>query len=334
MIPTATSAPAGGAVLGSIGGLPSMHERATAWIAGLHDETTALIAALDGGAQFREDSWTRAEGGGGTARVLVDGALFEKAGVNRSAVHGVLSPDAARLLGARLIGETFGFFATGMSLVLHPRSPMVPTVHLNVRYFEVRRDDGTVADWWFGGGADLTPYYPHHEDARDFHRALQAICGRHDASFHPRFKPWCDRYFVNTHRNDEARGVGGIFFDQLRDDDESGLSRDQLLAFAGDVGHALAEAYVPIVARRRDEPWGERERAFQLVRRGRYVEFNLVHDRGTHFGLQTNARIESVLMSLPPMVAWPYDPTWPEGSFEAELMAMLPPRDWAALGTD
>jgi coproporphyrinogen III oxidase len=309
--------------------MPSMRATATAWIAGLHDATTRLLSALDGGS-FREDAWVRDEGGGGTARVLTDGALFEKAGVNRSAVYGAMPPEQARRLGAAGADAATAFFVTGMSLVLHPRSPMVPTLHLNVRYFEFYRADGTVADWWFGGGTDLTPYYPHAEDVRDFHRALRNVCDRHHRGFHPRFKAWCDRYFTNTHRGGEARGVGGIFFDHLRHDDESGLSRDELLAFVGDVGHSVAEAYAPIVERRRDEAYGARERDFQLFRRGRYVEFNLVHDRGTTFGLQTNARIESVLMSLPPLAAWPYAPAWPADSFESRLLAMLAPRDWAA----
>jgi coproporphyrinogen III oxidase len=204
---------------------------------------------------------------------------------------------------------------------------MVPTVHLNVRYFEITGPDGSVLDAWFGGGTDLTPTYPFPDDAIHFHRSLRDVCARHHPSFYPRFKEWCDHYFVNTHRGDERRGIGGIFFDNLRPDD-SGLEFETLRAFVSDVGRALPAAYRPIVERRRALPYGDRERRFQLLRRGRYAEFNLVHDRGTVFGLQTNARIESVLMSLPPLASWEYAPRFAPGSFEAELTAMLEPRDW------
>jgi coproporphyrinogen III oxidase len=298
----------------------------------LHDETTAFFTRLDGGGAFREDRWDRPGGGGGVARVLTDGTTFEKAGINRSAVTGVLPPGAAQRLGARgASSEETLFYATGVSLVVHPRSPMVPTVHLNVRYFDLSDAEGAPLDAWLGGGTDLTPTYPFPEDAAHFHRALKALCDRHDPAFYPRFKSWCDHYFVNTHRGDERRGIGGIFFDNLREGD-AGLSLERLVAFVLDVGGALPAAYQPIVERRRSLPFGERERRFQLARRGRYVEFNLVHDRGTGFGLQTNARIESVLMSLPPLAAWDYAPVYQPGSFEAELMAMLEPRDWAGQG--
>jgi coproporphyrinogen III oxidase len=294
----------------------------------LQDEITALVAGLDGGT-FREDRWERPGGGGGVTRVLTDGATFEKAGVNRSAVSGTLPAGAAQRLGARAaMGDEAAFYATGVSVVLHPRSPMVPTVHLNVRWFDLAAADGRPLDAWLGGGTDLTPTYPFPEDARHFHRALKAICDRHDAGFYPRFKSWCDHYFVNAHRADERRGVGGIFFDNLREG-ESGLGLEALVAFVMAVGRSLPATYEPIVAARRAMPYGERERRFQLARRGRYVEFNLVHDRGTTFGLQTNARIESVLMSLPPLAAWEYAPSYPPGTFEAELLAMLEPRDWA-----
>jgi coproporphyrinogen III oxidase len=203
------------------------------------------------------------------------------------------------------------------------RSPWAPTAHCNYRYFEL--DDGR---WWFGGGTDLTPTYPFPDDAVHFHRTLKALCDRYDSAFYSRFKTWCDHYFVNTHRHEERRGVGGIFFDNLRPGD-SGLGRERLLDFVLDVGRSLGEAYAPIVQRRRQLHYGDRERRFQLARRGRYAEFNLVHDRGTRFGLETGARIESVLMSLPPLAAWEYAPSYPPGSFEAELLAMLEPRDWA-----
>jgi coproporphyrinogen III oxidase len=298
----------------------------------LHEQITEFFARLDGGGGFREDRWERPGGGGGVARVLTDGTTFEKAGINRSAVSGVLPPGAAQRLGARLASsdETL-FYATGVSLVVHPRSPMVPTVHLNVRYFDLTEPEGAPLDAWLGGGTDLTPTYPFPEDAVHFHRALKAVCDRHEPAFYPRFKSWCDHYFVNTHRGDERRGVGGIFFDNLREGD-AGLSLERLVAFVLDVGGSLPAAYQAIVERRRDLPFGERERRFQLARRGRYVEFNLVHDRGTLFGLQTGARIESVLMSLPPLAAWEYAPVYQPGSFEAELMAMLEPRDWAGAG--
>ena len=306
--------------------------RAIAWIASVHDELTALFTRLDHGAEFREDTWTRAEGGGGYSRVMTDGTTFEKGGINRSVVYGRLPAAAAARLGGRGVsdGESH-FFATGVSLVMHPRSPMIPTVHLNVRYFELSDDAGNLRDAWYGGGTDLTPTYPFADDVKHFHRALASICDRFHPSLHARFKPWCDEYFRNTHRENEARGCGGVFFDHLRPgEDESGLDAEQSMSFVNAIGRGLSEAYAPIVEKRRDTPFGERERSFQLVRRGRYVEFNLVHDRGTHFGLHTAARIESVLMSLPPLAAWPYAPTWPEGSFEAELMAMLAPRDWLA----
>jgi coproporphyrinogen III oxidase len=310
---------------------PSTRVRIASLIESLHEEATGFFASLEGGASFREDVWQRPGGGGGVSRVLAEGETFEKCGVNRSVVEGVMPPQMAQRLGARAGGEAeSAFFVAGMSIVAHPRNPKVPTVHLNVRYFEIAAPDGMAVDAWFGGGTDLTPTYPYPEDAAHFHRTLKAIADRHHPSFHPRFKAWCDNYFVNLHRGEERRGVGGIFFDHLRAGD-SGLDGDRLLDFMLDVGRALPAAYGPIVERRRREGYGERERRFQLARRGRYVEFNVVHDRGTLFGLQTDARIESVLMSLPPLAAWEYAPKYPSGSFEAELLAMLEPRDWAAL---
>jgi coproporphyrinogen III oxidase len=310
----------------------AMRERAEAWTAALQDDLTALFERLDGGdVRFREDAWRRPGGGGGRSRVLVDGRVFEKAGVNQSVVEGLLPAEARRRLGGRGADEGAArFFATGVSVVVHPRSPMVPTMHLNVRYFELADLDGRPLDAWFGGGSDLTPTYPHEADARHFHAALRATCDAHHASLYTRFKPWCDEYFVNAHRDGERRGVGGVFFDHLRaTDDASGLEMEALFAFAREVGTSPHSAYAPIVERRRDEPWGEPERALQLHRRARYAEFNLVHDRGTLFGLQTNARVESVLMSMPPLAAWGYAPTWEPGSIGARLHAMLEPRDWA-----
>jgi coproporphyrinogen III oxidase len=299
-------------------------------IQALHDEATAFFSELDGGRVFREDAWQRPGGGGGVSRVLEGGEVFEKCGVNRSVVEGAMPVAMAQRLGAQSAGDgETAFFVAGLSIVAHPRSPKVPTVHLNVRSFEITRSDGARLDAWLGGGTDLTPTYPHPDDAVHFHRALKAVADRHHPSFYPRFKTWCDHYFVNLHRGEERRGVGGIFFDHLREGD-SGLDRRRQFDFLMDVGRVLPAAYGPIVRRRRNESYGERERRFQLARRGRYVEFNLVHDRGTLFGLQTSARIESVLMSLPPVAAWEYAPAYEPGSFEAELLAMLEPRDWIA----
>lgn len=312
----------------------SRRGEASRWIAGVHDELTALFGRLDRGGTWREDRWDRPGGGGGVSRVMLDGVTFEKAGINRSTVLGQLPEAAARRLGGRgaASGSTH-FFATGVSLVVHPRSPMVPTVHLNVRYFELTDEHGEVTDAWFGGGTDLTPTYPFRDDVRHFHESLRRICDAHHPAFYGRFKAWCDEYFVNTHRDQEARGCGGVFFDHLRPDgDDHGLAVEPLQAFVSDIGRSLRDAYGPIVDRRRDTPWGERERDFQLWRRGRYVEFNLVHDRGTTFGLQTNARIESVLMSLPPLAGWKYAPEFAPGSFEAELVDMLRPQTWVAGG--
>ncbi|HEV2664068.1 MAG TPA: oxygen-dependent coproporphyrinogen oxidase, partial [Blastocatellia bacterium] len=257
----------------------------------LQDKICRAIEELDGGGRFREDNWLREGGGGGRTRVMEEGAVFEKAGVNFSAVEGVLPEEFAKKIE---LGEGREFFATGVSLVLHPRNPYAPTVHANFRYLE--KGDAR----WFGGGSDLTPYYPFPEDARHFHRALKEACDRHDPDYYPRFKKWCDEYFFIKHRN-ETRGVGGIFFDYLQGD----IGR--LFAFVKDAGEAFLPAYLPIAQLRRHHNYGEREREFQLIRRGRYVEFNLVYDRGTIFGLETRGRTESILMSLPPLARWVYD---------------------------
>ena len=282
---------------------------------GLQTRICDGIEAEDGCATFRNDRWQRPGGGGGLTRVLVDGGIFEKAGVNTSAVHGELKPEFA----ATLPGDGLAFFATGVSLVLHPKNPRVPTVHANFRC--LRRGSAL----WFGGGADLTPYYPEREDAEHFHRTWKTVCDRHDATFYPRFKKWCDDYFYLPHRG-ETRGIGGIFFDQLQRDFVSDF------AFVREAGDAFLEAYLPIVRRRRADAYGERERHFQLQRRGRYVEFNLLYDRGTVFGLKTDGRVESILMSLPPLVRWEYDATPEPGSREADLPNWLKPRDWLGGG--
>lgn len=289
-------------------------ERAAAYFQELQDRICAALEQLDGG-RFREDLWQRAGGGGGRTRVLVRGTVFEKAGVNFSLVHGEMTPEMA----AQVPGEGSQFTATGISLVLHPLNPMAPTVHANFRYLS--KGDRN----WFGGGADLTPYYPYREDVIHFHRTWHDVCRLHSEVIdYAKVKRWCDEYFFLHHRG-EPRGVGGIFFDYLEGNWE------QRFRFVRACGDAFLSAYLPLAERRCGEPFGERERAFQEFRRGRYVEFNLIHDRGTLFGLKTGGRIESILMSLPPVVRWEYD-YYPEpGSREAELYEVyLKPRDWAA----
>jgi coproporphyrinogen III oxidase len=270
-----------------------------------------------GSARFREDAWSHPSGGGGFTRVMLDGHVFEKAGVNFSAVRGSFAPEFA----ASMPGTGTEFFATGVSLVIHPRNPHVPTVHANFRHITKGSGDGRSA--WFGGGADLTPYYPRREDVVHFHRVWKAACDRHAVADHARFKKWCDDYFYLPHRQ-EARGVGGIFFDYLTD------RLDEAFAFVRDAGDQFLSAYVPIVERRAGEPHSEAERRWQLIRRGRYVEFNLLYDRGTMFGLKTGGRAESILMSLPLHVMWSYDESPAAGSPESDLTEFLKPRDWAS----
>ena len=293
-----------------------MKDKARQLFAGLQDEICGGLEALDGKARFREDRWEHAAGsGGGVTRVLAGGDVFEKGGVNLSAVGGELSGKLAE----RLNVPKQPFFATGVSLVLHPVSPMIPTVHMNVRYLEMLGTDRA----WFGGGADLTPYYLFAEDAAHFHRRFKSACDRHDPDYYPSFKRSCDEYFYLAHRR-EARGIGGIFFDYLDRD------LDRVFELVADVGREFLPAYGPIVERRLGEPWSEGERGWQLIRRGRYVEFNLIHDRGTLFGLETGGRTESILMSLPPVVHWAYDHHPEAGSREAELLeALRHPSDWA-----
>jgi coproporphyrinogen III oxidase len=314
----------------------SIDDRAADFFAGLQDRITDAIERIDGGGRFREDSWTRPAGGGGRTRLLADGALFEKAGVGFSDVHGQLRPEMARALP----GDGADFRATGLSLIFHPRSPRIPTVHANVRH--VRHGSRS----WFGGGTDLTPYYVVADDAAHFHRTLRQRCDRHDPGFYPRFKRWCDEYFFLPHRN-EPRGVGGLFFDYLGAGAEATAGQpapgeqaprendaEAMFAFVREVGDAVLDAYLPIVERRRGDAWGERERRWQLLRRGRYVEFNLLYDRGTVFGLRTDGRVESILMSLPPEVRWEYAQAPEPGSPEAEsLAAICARRDWAELGS-
>jgi coproporphyrinogen III oxidase len=291
--------------------LDRLHGAFAAEISKLQDEICAALERADGAARFSSDAWARPGGGGGLTRVLQDGAVFEKAGVNASDVHGELGDALARRLG----GEGATFSATGLSIVVHPVSPLVPTAHANVRF--LRRGGAA----WFGGGADLTPYYLFDEDCRHFHRVLRDACARNGQPYDVH-KRAADAYFFLRHR-EEHRGIGGIFFDDL------GGDLDAALRFATDVARAFLDAYLPIVARRKDLPFGDAERRWQEVRRGRYVEFNLVWDRGTVFGLETSGRVESILMSLPPRVRWPYDARPAPGSREAALLDVLrAPRDW------
>lgn len=283
----------------------------------------ARIEEVDGRLAFRRDAWERPGGGGGVTATGEGGTVFEKAGVNISAVHGILPDRLARLLEA----EAAPFFATGLSLVIHPENPHVPTVHANFRYFALGEDLDRPDDQWFGGGADLTPYYPTLEDARHFHRTWKEVCDRHDPAAYERFKRECDEYFYLPHR-EEARGVGGIFFDYMREDPEAAFR------FVQDAGEAFLTSYIPIVERRRNAPYGQGERLYQEIRRGRYVEFNLLYDRGTRFGIETRGRTESILMSLPPQVQWHYDWQPAPGTAEARARWFFQPRDWLALSDD
>ncbi len=291
-----------------------------AYLLDLQDRICNALSSEDGGAGFVEDSWTRAEGGGGRTRVLANGPVIEKGGVNFSHVQGTQMPASATAHRPELAGRAFE--AMGVSLVIHPNNPYVPTSHANVRFF-IAEKEGAEPVWWFGGGYDLTPYYGNHDDVVHWHKTAQQACAPFGDEVYPRYKQWCDDYFHLKHRN-EARGVGGLFFDDLNEP-----SFAQSFAFLRAVGDSYIPAYLPIMAARKQIPFGERERQFQLYRRGRYVEFNLVYDRGTLFGLQTGGRTESLLMSLPPLVRWEYDYHPQAGSPEAELYEKyLPPRDW------
>jgi coproporphyrinogen III oxidase len=285
----------------------------------LQDAICTAVETIDGGATFRRDTWQRPEGGGGESRVLRDGTVFEQAGVNFSHVMGTRLPPSASAQRPELAGASW--VATGVSLVIHPRNPYVPTTHANVRFFSAESE--ATAAWWFGGGFDLTPYYPFDEDVLHWHRVASEACAPFGDEVYVNHKAWCDRYFFLKHRN-ETRGIGGLFFDDLN---EWGFER--CFAYQRSVGNHFLNAYMPIVARRKDTPYGERERQFQLYRRGRYVEFNLVYDRGTSFGLQSGGRTESILMSLPPLVRWEYDWHPEPQSPEARLYSdFLRPRDW------
>ena len=293
-----------------------MKKRFYKYIQELQDSITAKLEEVDGLATFKEDLWERPGGGGGRTRVIENGAVFEKGGVNISAVHGALPETMQKAFN---VGDV-DFFACGLSLVIHPKNPMVPTVHANWRYFEMYDKQGKKVGSWFGGGQDLTPYYLFEEDAIHFHTVCKTACDKHDATFYSKYKKVCDEYFWNTHR-EEARGVGGLFFDHLQETPE--MSMDNWCDFVTEVGNSFLESYVPIVNRRKGLYYTEVNRRWQEIRRGRYVEFNLVHDRGTLFGLKTNGRIESILMSLPPHVQWVYDHHPEVGSEEEKLIKVL-----------
>ncbi|PCJ97744.1 MAG: oxygen-dependent coproporphyrinogen oxidase [Flavobacteriaceae bacterium] len=292
------------------------------YIQQLQDTITSKLQEVDGQAKFHEDIWERPEGGGGRTRVIENGAVFEKGGVNISAVDGKLPESMQNYFGVK----DANFFACGLSLVMHPKSPIVPTVHANWRYFEMYDADGNIVDQWFGGGQDLTPYYLFDEDAQHFHSICKEACDSHHLDFYPNYKKQCDEYFWNAHRN-EARGIGGLFFDRLKK--TATMSMQDWYNFVTTIGDSFLNGYVPIVEKRKEATYSKAQRDWQEIRRGRYVEFNLVHDKGTLFGLKTNGRIESILMSLPPHVQWVYDHHPEKGSEEERLLQVLSnPKQW------
>ncbi|NEU67180.1 oxygen-dependent coproporphyrinogen oxidase [Spirosoma agri] len=290
----------------------STKETITAFFIDLQDRICQSLEGADEVGTFREDAWERPGGGGGRSRTLTNGAVIEKGGVGFSAVHGEATESTLRSLN---LTEPAEFYATGVSIVLHPHNPMVPIIHMNVRYFEM-----SSGQCWFGGGIDLTPHYVVEEDARWFHQTLKSVCDRHDPAYHAKFKPWADDYFYIPHRQ-ETRGIGGIFFDYLKPADAA--HKADLFAFVQDVGNTFAPIYTHFMHKNRDLPFGEREKQWQLLRRGRYVEFNLVWDRGTKFGLETNGRTESILMSMPPQANWAYDFRPESGSREEQTLTQL-----------
>ncbi|GGB53341.1 oxygen-dependent coproporphyrinogen-III oxidase [Oceanisphaera marina] len=290
-----------------------------AFLLQLQDDICAGLEQSDGVGRFEEDSWTRAEGGGGRSRVMRNGGVIEQGGVNFSHVHGDAMPASATAHRPELAGRSFE--AMGVSLVIHPKNPHVPTSHANVRFF-IAEKEGADPVWWFGGGFDLTPFYPVEEDCQHWHQVSHDLCAPFGEQVYPEYKAWCDRYFYLKHR-DETRGVGGLFFDDLNQ-----WPFEQCFDFMQAVGRGYLDAYLPIIAKRKDTPYTEQQRQFQLYRRGRYVEFNLVYDRGTLFGLQTGGRTESILMSMPPLARWEYDWQPEPGSAEARLNDFLVPRNW------
>ncbi len=299
-----------------------MKDKFYAYIQNLQDQICSGLEAVDGASKFREDLWQRPEGGGGRTRVIENGAFFEKGGVNISAVDGKLPEAMQKMFN---VGEV-DFFACGLSLVMHPKNPMAPTVHANWRYFEMYDASGNIISQWFGGGQDLTPNYLFEEDAKHFHQTCKTACDKHNPEFYPKYKKQCDHYFWNAHRH-EARGIGGLFFDYCKADES--MEMEDWYQFVTEVGNSFLSAYASIVERRKNLPYTEAQKTWQEIRRGRYVEFNLVHDKGTLFGLKTNGRIESILMSLPPKVQWVYDHHPEPGSEEEKLIKILEtPIDW------
>ena len=293
------------------------------YIHALQDKICSALEEVDGKAVFFEDRWERPEGGRGKTRVIANGNVFEKGGVNTSVVFG----DVTDAMKTALKIDGAKWFACGLSLVVHPVNPFVPTVHCNYRMFELYNENDEVLDRWFGGGTDLTPYYLFEEDAKHFHQTYKDVCDRFDPSFYGKFKKVCDDYFVNFHRNNERRGIGGIFYDYQRPDHKYGV--DFWMNFGKACGDAFVQAYIPIVEKRKNAPYTAENKHWQEIRRGRYVEFNLVHDRGTLFGLKTNGRIESILMSLPPTVRFEYDYQPKPGTEEDKLLqACLHPKNW------
>lgn len=281
------------------------------WFEGLQNEICSALAAADGASGFEEDKWERPGGGGGKSRIIKDGNVIEKGGVNFSAVYGITPENILKALGL----EQADFFATGVSIVIHPHSPMVPIIHMNVRYFEM--SNGT---YWFGGGIDLTPHYIDKDDARYFHQQLKTVCDQFDEQYYPRFKQWADDYFYLKHRN-ETRGIGGIFFDRLAAN--KGKSKEEIFDFVKAVGSSFAPVYIHLLKKNSKIPFDGTHKSWQMLRRGRYAEFNLVWDKGTKFGLDTNGRTESILMSLPPLAAWEYNHRVVKGSREEETLSLL-----------
>lgn len=292
------------------------------FIRGLQDKITKELESIDGKAKFNEDLWERSEGGGGRSRIIENGNVIEKGGVNISAVDGPLPESMQKYFNVNEVD----FFACGLSLVIHPFNPMIPTVHGNWRYFEMYDKKGNIIDQWFGGGQDLTPYYIFEEDVKHFHQSCKNVCDHFHPDYYSEFKTMCDNYFFNHHRN-EARGVGGLFFDYLKKDKD--FSLEDRFDFVTAVGKSFLDAYMPILKKRMKHRFTQAQKNWQEIRRGRYVEFNLIHDKGTLFGLKTNGRIESILMSLPPKVQWQYNHKPKEGSREKKLLDVLKkPKNW------
>ncbi len=300
-------------------------ETIASWLRDLQDSICSELEKADGTQKFREDNWTRAEGGGGRTRILSNGEVIEKGGVLFSAVHGdapeflLREKEHSSAISAQQEKKP-QFCATGVSIVIHPSNPFVPIIHMNIRYFEMTGAGGNVITKWLGGGIDLTPHYVNEEDAKYFHGQLKSVCDKHHSTYYPKFKKWADDYFFISHRN-ETRGIGGIFFDRLNEDPQMDFSKN--LAFWKDVGQLFAEVYCELIRRNKNKEFTERHKQWQLLRRGRYVEFNLVYDKGTKFGLETNGRVESILMSLPKLASWEYDFKTEKNSEEEKTLGLL-----------